>query len=487
MDKMELDQQVEARLALQAATLDVDVALAAWQDLMQSTQFDQLGPATQRIAPAIFHNLCSESDFLERFRLRGTFKYAWVRNQQLIHPFLPIVSDLAAHQVRFCLTKGAALIALGTPYGCRIMSDIDIVVRSGDLHVVEQVMARHGFRMNDASACPRHPAEAHGGSINFNSASCRVDVHVADMRDPTHLFEEMLANPLWVPGLKGTSAPIARPELLMLHTMHHGLRGRGETDLLQAAVDEHLLRPFVEETQFMRDMDRLAQRSLVRVFYEQRGQVTGQHTMIARSWREDSRRLNHALRALVQTSMPSIGRRISAAIQRGMPLNETRDVDLTSLTHPKLYRWWLRAGRLASLERWATRAVGGFLTKPEHYLEAEKFEYDFTSSRGGFQANTGASARCFDWRWKVTHGFASVDCIIEFRHESFDHLDAHVYVNGHHLAKIFGGDAKSRILYIRDMPRESEFSLRPMSTVCADCYTSLDNMIISMELTNAIS
>ena len=481
------DQQRETRLAIQAATRATDVALASWRELMQSTPFDELGPGTQRIAPAIFYNLRDVADFPERFRLRGTFKYAWVRNQQLIHPFLPALRDLAASNIRFCLTKGAALIALGVPYGCRIMSDIDVVVHSDDLHLVENVLTAHSFRLNDASNCPRHPAEAHGGSINFNKGSCRVDFHVAEMREPTRLFKAMLSAPIMTSGLNGSAAPIARPELLALHAMIHGVRGGGETDLLQAMCDIHLLAQWIDQPDLMSEADHVALRSSVRAFYAREGQITGQHTAVSRSVRSEAQSLKGAIGSVTRTRAPAATRVLSTAIQRGKPLTETSHLDLTSMSHPQLYRWWLRAGRLSSLERWMSRSLGGFLNPPSQRMSVGKVSREFLAPTADFTSNAPASAQCQDWRWRTSHDYQAVDCILEFRHEAFNHLDAHVYVNGRHLAKIFGGDDRSRTVYIRGLPRESEFSLRPMTTVCSDCYANLDSMSFTMELVNAFS
>lgn len=482
-----MDPQREARLALQAATGETYAALAAWRELMNAISFDELGPGTQRIAPAIFYNLKDVAEFPERFRLRGTYKYAWVRNQQLIHPFLPVLQELVASGVRCCLTKGSALIALGLPYGCRIMSDIDVVVHLEDLHALETIMSVHSFRMNDTSNCPRHPAEAHGGSLNFNRGSCRVDFHVAELREPTRLFESMLRAPITSTHLSGVEAPIARPELLALHSMVHGVRGGGETDLLQAISDIHLLSERVNERDLVKAADPLGLRGSVRMFYEQKGAITGHQTRIPRSIRSESQQLKGNIRSVVHTKAPSVTRGVASAFRRGKPLRETARVNLTPMAHPQLYRWWLRMGQLSSIERWVSRWYGGFLKPPIDKKSEGRGSREFRAHADDCESNAYASAECYDWRWRIFHEYQSVDCILEVNHEAFNHLDAHVYVNGRHLAKLFGGDERSRTLYVRGLPREAEFSLRPMTTVCSDCYANVDNMIVTLELVNAVS
>lgn len=117
-------------MLLKAALLPPEHALEAWEEWKKGGDLDRLDPGSQRLLPQLFMNLRgggAEDPMLES--LRDLYRKTWVKNRLLFRNLAALLRSFRSASIDTLLLKGAALIPLAyRDYGCRPMTDLDLVV-----------------------------------------------------------------------------------------------------------------------------------------------------------------------------------------------------------------------------------------------------------------------------------------------------------------------------------------------------------------------
>jgi len=120
----------EAHQLLFHAALDESGARDAWDKWAASNDLDDLDNAAARVLPLVYFNLQSQgrSENLDG-RVKGIYRYWWVRQQQLFSAFSGALSVLENAKIPVLLLKGAPLSQTIYPdSGARSMEDVDACV-----------------------------------------------------------------------------------------------------------------------------------------------------------------------------------------------------------------------------------------------------------------------------------------------------------------------------------------------------------------------
>jgi hypothetical protein len=133
---MQLDKKVlfatrEQELLLEAALLDGEHAINAWQQWKSIVDLEgHHDSGTYSLFPLLYKNLQRygiEDPFMER--LKGIYRLEWYKNQRLIYNMSRVLQYLHDSGIQTMILKGAALIELYYKnYAVRPMAGIDILV-----------------------------------------------------------------------------------------------------------------------------------------------------------------------------------------------------------------------------------------------------------------------------------------------------------------------------------------------------------------------
>lgn len=470
----------EHALALRAATAPAEEAAEAWQALMTVLPFDEISEETQRVLPAIFANIHQEPNVPELSRLRGVYRNAWVRNQQLLYGVHPVLQELARRGIDYRVTKGMAVLHLVETLGSRVMSDVDIVVRAQDVDDLRRIMSAYGFRSSDPPACVHRIPSVSRDALNFNRGSERIDVHVSPFREPERLFTAMLNTD----GVQANSVSLALadPALVMINAMVHGNDAFSRTDRIQALVDVHHLSSIVTIDGAVEVSESLGLGRIVNEFLDH-GDAFGMRYSV-------SRRPADVAAGGLRVKPSGVGVRMVTRFRARLDLIRARSIRLpirttrrtTELKHALAYRIWVRLGKSAKLESRACRWFGGFLAAPHESLPMDVQCRPFDAERPRYLAATSFSQNAFDWRFGFRHEADHLDIVLQIEDDALDEADAFVLVNGDFVTKIVGGDLESRTVFLREVPPRAEVSIRPLGAACTGCYPTLDGMQIRMKV-----
>ena len=118
------------RLLLRACLLQGEKAQIAWNDWRALSSIDLVDAGSFRLMPLLYANLTANRiETTEVHRLKGLYRYFWIRHQQLVHFSLPAVKSLNESGIPIMLIKGAALnITAYAGKALRPMADIDVLV-----------------------------------------------------------------------------------------------------------------------------------------------------------------------------------------------------------------------------------------------------------------------------------------------------------------------------------------------------------------------
>lgn len=448
---------------------------------MATVRFDEVNDNTQRVVPAIFSNLRDELDLVERDRLRGAFKFAWSKNASMLAALRPVFDSLAANGVEFRVIKGVAVQAVCGRLGARVMGDVDLLVHDRDIAAVESAFSDHGFRRNTDLTCPGHSDASHFDSLNFNRESTHADVHIAEVKRPTRLFEAMLAEPGSRVSVAGTTVTVPPVDLLILHAACHGALAAGPTDVMQAALDLSLLRGMVDSEQIRQsavrtgtliDLLRL-DRQLAAIHVPGAGVRANFTSSVA----SEVRRMQSQLGSFVVDVVPLIRR-----IRARDPGREVTHVVRRSFPGRRLqYRAWLRLGKFSATERMVVRRWGGFVEDPPDEVELGRDLHPFESVERGVVVSPVAQI-ALDWRFRIRVPKNSHFVWLDFDSPTLDRLDPLVYVNGVPVTRLVAGDTKSRRIGLRDVGPTIEVSVRPLGAACRRCFSGLDDIGVRVDV-----
>lgn len=165
------------RCLIRAATgpiASMQTELKQWRSLV-----DLSGPidgGSYRLIPTVFHRMQEAGiDDPNRGMFKGVYRRSIVDSLSLIHTVTPVLHGLSAAGITPWVSKGAGLVSAGyyPTAASRPMSDIDVVVDSGQRDHAIDVLASIGFepRLSDRMMRSVHAApfvDAHGVELDLH-------------------------------------------------------------------------------------------------------------------------------------------------------------------------------------------------------------------------------------------------------------------------------------------------------------------------------
>lgn len=220
----------EQELLLQAALLQGDDAVNAWNEWKKSINFeDHLDRGSFRLLPLLYKNLqCHGIADPLMSRLKGVYRLTWCENQRLFHDIGKILRYLHDAGIQTMMLKGTALTLLHyKDYGVRPMADIDILVPTSQASLTIELLQRAGWtpwsNKIDADLRYRH-------SRPFSDQSGReVDLHWHALSGSC---KENFDSDFWDGAVSMTISDIStlalNPTDTLLHAFVHGIRRNAE-------------------------------------------------------------------------------------------------------------------------------------------------------------------------------------------------------------------------------------------------------------------
>ena len=458
---------------------DVDSAIQAWIDLMNSVPFDEIGPNTQRVLPMIFANLRSRPTFLERDRLKGAFRYTWTRNSTTFHEARSLLIALDKEGIPYRLLKGSAIQATTGLVGSRIMGDIDLLIGLDSVELVATILGELDFRRNSYQECVRHTSLGHEEALNFNRGSLHLDLHIAELKPPARLFTRMLESEPRVASLAGVSVLIPEPELLGLHAAAHGVLASGQTDLMQAAVDLSIMNRSMIQARLL-ELAAETKTTSALIHVSQEISRAGLPTLDVRipvasltKERISVVATESWVRAQGATRFTRKLRDRSHRVPRNQDFTEFRGSGLR-------YRLWTALGQQARFEKLLAPRRQGFLNSPRIMMKSGAAAMPFAEEAQTVSASRVAPI-AIDWRFRVRLPMHVTRAKAQLRSSGFETLDAMVFLNALPVARIVAGDSSTLEIHFEPRRQDLEFSLRPLWAVCDSCYSGFPDLEVLIE------
>lgn len=220
------------QLLLKAALMDKNVALPAWKQWRKIVDFElDVDHGSFRLLPLTYHNLTSlgYSDDLVEGRLKGIYRQAWIKNQQLFYKTGTVLETLHNAGIKTAVLKGIALTELVYKnYGIRPMADMDILVPFTESHHAIDVLKKTGFVLQDAHLL-EHNLEYGRGIAFKDDDGTEIDLHWHAI---SHAHENIKITDFWdevIPiEIAGVKTHIFSATDNLFHTIVHGIRRNPE-------------------------------------------------------------------------------------------------------------------------------------------------------------------------------------------------------------------------------------------------------------------
>jgi len=137
------------KLLLKSALMEKKIAIQSWREWRKTVDFElDVDHGSFRLLPLAYHNLNSfgYSDDLVSGRLKGIYRQAWIKNQQLFFQTAKVLTLLKNAGIQTVVLKGIALTELVYKnYGIRPMSDMDILVPLQSAQHAVNILKGAGF------------------------------------------------------------------------------------------------------------------------------------------------------------------------------------------------------------------------------------------------------------------------------------------------------------------------------------------------------
>lgn len=124
---------------------EAQVAYRQWRSLVD---FDELSQAEFRIVPALSPRIgLLEPDSPYAARLKSLQKYCWSNNIHILKTAIPVLDELNEASIEFAVLKGGGILAADNQaIRRRIISDLDLLVRTGDVPAATEILLSAGWR-----------------------------------------------------------------------------------------------------------------------------------------------------------------------------------------------------------------------------------------------------------------------------------------------------------------------------------------------------
>lgn len=220
------------KLLLKAALMDKDVAVPAWKEWRKKVDFElDVDHGSFRLLPLTYQNLSSfdYSDDLVAGRLKGIYRQAWIKNQQLFYKTGKVLETLHKAGIKTAVLKGIALTELVYKnYGTRPMADMDILVPYTEAHHAIEVLEKTGFTLQDPHLL-KHNLHYGRGIAFKDDDNTEIDLH---WHVTSHSHENITITDFWDEVLPieiaGVKTHIFSATDNLFHAIIHGVRKNPE-------------------------------------------------------------------------------------------------------------------------------------------------------------------------------------------------------------------------------------------------------------------
>jgi len=170
----------EQELLLQAALLEGQPVIDAWQQWTSRVDIDDVDPGSYRLLPLVYRNLLGQGvtdPLLDK--LKGVYRKTWFENQLLFHRMARVLQALHGEGIETLVLKGAALVPLYyRDYGLRPMQDFDLLVHPGDLARTIALLREMGWHRSESEALPLDLVVPFRHALSFwKGAADQFDLH----------------------------------------------------------------------------------------------------------------------------------------------------------------------------------------------------------------------------------------------------------------------------------------------------------------------
>ncbi len=426
-----------------------------------------------RFIPYLYEKFQNEEFDLKFFK--DIYELTLTNHQKLLSELSELTERLNRNNVDFVLTKGVAVSLLIYPRPIRIFGDIDILVLKKDVNKFLDLAYELGYRNKFPMKCPKYDWQNSMGEIAlFKKDSYEIDVHVIDIFTRSTLKQIFKSGRMAI-NVNRTEFNVPIPELMICHSLEHGLKKVAQSDALQSSVDLKLLENNVNPKELKKF---LKSQHLFSTFYKFR-------------LHEGYKNISHAsyvgliidrslfnLRDFLQ-SFGELFQKLPIVLSKRRSFSELKYVKTLNTNISFLYLIWLALGMNSRLEN----LFGPFLTCPSNVLENSKVEIKFLDTQvSGYTFMKCSSITCeYRFAFKLIPELARVNIVLS--DEKLQGEGFLVFLNGY----LYGTTNPVLSSYeIRiDNPSEYyEISLRLPKHSCEDCFTDLSGMQLSFYLTN---
>lgn len=456
---------LQHRLAVISAVGNPTIALKAWNKLIQIWDVEELDSISLRFLPAIYVKI-GRLDANLNPKLLGKYRYNTVQNMQRLRSLKPIISKFHTLSIDYRLVKGFAISLRMKTLGYRIMSDIDLVISADELKNVLCIFFEFGFKDKFLVDCENYTvSEKQEKYTLISHDGVEIDLHIVQNAFPSRVFRKMFREKEIEVPWEGIFIKIPSDQLLISHSLLHGLQASSVTDRWQTLVDVNAIET-VKNSKRRWKFSSLSSR-IVDAFeddFNLFGNTNVHHFDFA--FEAKSLRFYYWVNKVTSHRFTFQFPRISEVVQ----LSREKIFSIRNL----MYLTWYFLATRAIFERFVCILFGGFLNRPTNviqngleYIPAQKVE-EFSV----FQ-NT------FDYRFRVKSASTTSKLDIHFDSDVFRTGNFEIFCNG----KLVGVSNKSGTVgasYFENA-RDYEISIRNPSHACERCFKSFENLRVRFE------
>lgn len=217
-----------------------------FEEWKSSTVFEDIDYATSRLLPLVYLRLkklnYSFDDSING-RIKGVYRLAWVKNQQLLGNLGEVCTMLKQHNISVLLLKGVSLLVdVYQDSGARFVGDADMLVHPSNAKKTIELMLEHGWHLHmprpiditkfSETSLPRIVKE-----FTFsNEHGYELDIHWRLFERTGKENEDIMSfDTLWEHKretlYKDQTFNVISPEDMILHVIIHGAEGNNHRTL----------------------------------------------------------------------------------------------------------------------------------------------------------------------------------------------------------------------------------------------------------------
>ncbi len=217
------------KLLLQAALLQNDNAITAWNQWISTHDIDTVDGASHRLLPLLYKNLIARQvKHKELPRLKGIHRYFWCKNQILMRRLSEILTLFRDHGLKVMVLKGVPLaLNYYADIGLRPMADFDVLIPVAQaMQGCDLLLSHEWYVKPEFEGIPNiarlNVNDRHAvGFSNQDGIECDLHWHV--LQD---CCWDCADDPFWQHAeegnLDGTKIYFPSPTDLLFHTCIHG-------------------------------------------------------------------------------------------------------------------------------------------------------------------------------------------------------------------------------------------------------------------------